>query len=72
MMAEIMASSAGYITKAPGGSAAFGGFKDWFIDTFHRPGFTIELGKGVNPLPLTDLFSIGNKVREMLLLDAMM
>ncbi len=72
MMASIMASAAGYTVKAPVGSAAFGGFKDWFIDTFHRPGFTIELGKGVNPLPLTDLFSIGNKVREMLLLDAMM
>lgn len=72
MMAEIMASAAGYKTQAPTGSAAFGGFKDWFIDCFHRPGFTIEMGRGINPLPLTDFSDISNKVREMLLLDAML
>ncbi|RDU35373.1 peptidase M14 [Neobacillus piezotolerans] len=29
------------------------GFKDWFIQEYRRPGFTIELGKGINPLPLS-------------------
>ena len=29
------------------------GFKDWFIQEFKRPGFTIELGRGINPLPLS-------------------
>ena len=29
------------------------GYKDWFIKEFRRPGFTIELGKGVNPLPIS-------------------
>ncbi len=29
------------------------GYKDWFIQEFHRPGFTLELGKGINPLPLS-------------------
>jgi g-D-glutamyl-meso-diaminopimelate peptidase len=27
------------------------GFKDWFIAEFRRPGFTVELGCGENPLP---------------------
>lgn len=72
MMAQIMASAAGYTINAPVGSAAFGGFKDWFIDTFHRPGFTIEMGRGINPLPLTDFAGIYEKVRELLLLDAML
>jgi g-D-glutamyl-meso-diaminopimelate peptidase len=31
------------------------GFKDWFIQEFKREGFTIELGKGINPLPLSHL-----------------
>ncbi|MDQ0350799.1 g-D-glutamyl-meso-diaminopimelate peptidase [Alkalibacillus filiformis] len=31
------------------------GYKDWFIQDFRRPGFTLELGQGVNPLPITDL-----------------
>lgn len=29
------------------------GYKDWFIQTFRRPGFTFELGLGVNPLPIS-------------------
>jgi g-D-glutamyl-meso-diaminopimelate peptidase len=29
-----------------------GGYKDWFIQNTGRPGFTVELGTGTNPLPL--------------------
>lgn len=29
------------------------GYKDWFIQEFRKPGFTIEFGFGVNPLPLS-------------------
>lgn len=72
MMAQIMASASGYTVAAPAGSAAFGGFKDWFIEQFSRPGFTIELGRGQNPLPLKDFEDIYERVREMLLLDAML
>ncbi|MED1607376.1 M14 family metallopeptidase [Cytobacillus kochii] len=32
---------------------SFAGFRDWFIKEYRRPGFTMELGKGVNPLPLS-------------------
>ncbi|PAV29440.1 peptidase M14 [Virgibacillus profundi] len=31
---------------------SFAGYKDWFIQEFRRPGFTIELGTGINPLPI--------------------
>lgn len=27
------------------------GYKDWFIKEFRRPGFTVETGRGQNPLP---------------------
>ncbi|MGY4690148.1 M14 family metallopeptidase [Salibacterium sp. K-3] len=27
------------------------GYRDWFIKTFRRPGFTVETGTGNNPLP---------------------
>ncbi|MCT8138841.1 LysM peptidoglycan-binding domain-containing protein [Anaerobacillus sp. CMMVII] len=30
-----------------------GGFKDWFIQETGRPGFTIEVGVGTNPLPFS-------------------
>lgn len=38
------------------------GYKDWFIQEFRRPGFTIELGKGINPLPLSQLDKIMTNV----------
>lgn len=72
MMSEILACSSGYRAVEPTGSAAFGGFKDWFIDTYHRAGFTIELGRGENPLPISDMYPIYKRVQEMLLLDAML
>ncbi len=31
---------------------SYAGYKDWFIQDWQRPGFTIEVGSGVNPLPL--------------------
>jgi len=38
--------------------AVGGGFKDWFIEEFKKPGFTIEIGKGKNPLPIENFDDI--------------
>ncbi|MBO7252997.1 MAG: M14 family metallocarboxypeptidase [Oscillospiraceae bacterium] len=38
--------------------SAFAGYKDWFIQTYRRPGFTIECGSGENPLPLSQFQEI--------------
>ncbi|MBB6452298.1 g-D-glutamyl-meso-diaminopimelate peptidase [Salirhabdus euzebyi] len=37
---------------------SYAGYKDWFIQKWRRPGFTIELGQGVNPLPLAQFDEI--------------
>jgi len=37
---------------------SWAGYKDWFIYEFRRPGFTVELGRGVNPLPLSQFGEI--------------
>ena len=71
-MAEIMAQSSGYALEDPEGLASLGGFKDWFIGEFNRPGFTVELGKGQNPLPMSDLDDIYCRVEEMLTLVCLM
>ncbi|MFS0861550.1 M14 family metallopeptidase [Fredinandcohnia sp. 179-A 10B2 NHS] len=34
------------------------GYKDWYIQEWRRPGFTLELGEGVNPLPLSQFDEI--------------
>ncbi|MBQ6153238.1 MAG: gamma-D-glutamyl-meso-diaminopimelate peptidase [Ruminococcus sp.] len=51
-LAEKMAARSGYTYTKPTGTAVGGGFKDWFSKRFCRPGFTIEIGKGENPLPI--------------------
>lgn len=71
-MAEIMATSSGYALDVPTGLAVGGGFKDWFIKTYSRPGFTIEVGKGQNPLPISSAPEIYLRIREMLILTAIM
>ena len=72
LMAAVMASASGYTAARPHGLASHGGFKDWFIQEYGRPGFTIELGKGENPLPVEGFEIMYEKAREMLLLALMM
>lgn len=50
LMAEVLAASCGYKVCRPEKIASHGGFKDWFIHTMHRPGFTIEIGRGEKPI----------------------
>lgn len=69
-LASLLAESSGYRLAAPGGLASHGGFKDWFIEKRHRPGFTIEIGKGENPLPITELESIYRKLQEAMYIMA--
>lgn len=66
LMAEVMAVSSGYTVAKPTGLASHGGFKDWFIESTGRPGFTVECGKGENPLPLEDFEPLYDRLREML------
>lgn len=37
---------------------SYAGYKDWFIQEWRRPGFTIELGSGTNPLPIAQFDKI--------------
>lgn len=65
-MARAMAQASGYTVSAPEGLASGGGFKDWFITEFYRPAFTVEAGKGTNPLPDSDFAAIYEKLKPML------
>ena len=51
-LGEKLAQVSGYALADTPYESAFAGYKDWFIKAFRRPGFTVEAGLGVNPLPL--------------------
>ena len=65
-LAEKMSEISGYKVASPEPIAAGGGFKDWFIEKLHRCGFTVEIGKGKNPLPLRDFETEYPVVRKIL------
>ena len=57
-LAEEFARVSGYALEDTPYQSAYAGYKDWFIQTFRRPGFTIEAGSGENPLPLSQFDEI--------------
>lgn len=71
-LARIFSAVSGYELIGNDGLASHGGFKDWFIDFFNKPAFTIEMGKGENPLPVTDFEPIMEKILPILTLSAML
>jgi g-D-glutamyl-meso-diaminopimelate peptidase len=66
VIAEKLAQVSGY--RAVKLSDSDAGYKDWFIQQFRKPGFTVEAGLGVNPLPLTQFDAMYDKVSRILLL----
>ena len=42
----------GYTVEETPIASGYAGYKDWFIQNYNRPGYTIEVGQGINPLPI--------------------
>jgi len=65
---ELLAQVSGYQLAETYGIASYAGYKDWFIQEYRRPGYTIEVGRGTNPLPISQFDTIYNNNEELLLL----
>ena len=70
-IAATFAAVSGYSPEDTPAAASYAGYRDWFIQSFRRPGFTIECGKGVNPLPLEDFPEIRRRTLGILTLGAL-
>ena len=57
-LGEEFARVSGYQLEDTPYESAFAGYKDWFIKNFRRPGYTIEVGSGQNPLPIQQFAEI--------------
>ena len=58
--AETFSAVSGYTVEDTPFASGFAGYKDWYIQQYDRPGYTIECGQGQNPLPISDF----NKIYE--------
>lgn len=55
---KTLASVSGYELELVPAASGYAGYKDWFILTYNRPGYTVEAGLGENPLPIEDFDKI--------------
>ncbi len=55
---NLLSTASSYPLELTPPESSFAGYKDWFIQDFNRPGYTIETGKGTNPLPITQFDEI--------------
>lgn len=60
--------ASGYAADTAPYASAFAGFKDWVIAALDTPAFTIEAGRGLNPLPLTQFDAIYRANEELMVL----
>ena len=67
---EEFAKESGYVLSDPEGVASYAGYKDWFIQDWRRPGYTVEVGLGKNPLPISQFNKIYADNLNMLLLSS--
>ncbi|MEE1043765.1 MAG: M14 family zinc carboxypeptidase [Clostridia bacterium] len=59
-IARALAEVSGYELSLTPSESAYAGYKDWFIQAYNKPGYTIEAGTGINPLPLEQFDEIYN------------
>ena len=70
-LGEEFARVSGYTLTEPAFNSSFAGYKDWFIQKFRKPGYTIEVGQGVNPLPISQFDEIYRDNLGILVLAAL-
>lgn len=65
-VAQKLSKLCGYRISDTEGLASYGGLTDWCVQRMGLPSFTLECGKGVNPLPLSQFFPIYTDLRRLL------
>ena len=65
-LASVIGRLTGYCVSEAEGTASYGGLTDWFVKEFKKPSFTLECGKGVNPIDISSEGAIFYTVRELL------
>ena len=66
------AEVSGYTLDDTPYNSSFAGYKDWFIQNYNRPGYTIEVGSGNNPLPISQFDTIYYNNLGILVLGALL
>ena len=71
-MAKIFSALTDYTLVKNEGLYSSGGLKDWFIEEFGSPAFTVEIGKGKNPLPIEAVDEIYERLESMMVVGTIL
>lgn len=66
---RIFSNISGYAISEVPYEAAYAGYKDWFVEQYRRPGYTIEVGIGRNPISISQFDTIYRENEEIMLLS---
>jgi len=69
---QTFADVSGYRLSDVPFESGFAGYKDWFLQEYRRPGFTIEAGIGQSPLPISQFNEIYNNNIGILVLGVIL
>jgi len=69
-IAEQFSRVSGYTVADVPYASSFAGYKDWFLQEYRRPGYTIEAGYGENPLPISQFDEIYRENEGIFVLGA--
>ncbi len=65
-ISKIISKMTKYNLAETSDTASYGGLTDWLIQKYEKPAYTIECGKGENPLDMCNLMSIYTSLKELL------
>lgn len=67
-----LSEASGYSLEDTPINSSYAGLKDWFIQNYNKPGYTIEVGIGENPLPISQFDEIYNDNIGILVLSSVL
>lgn len=70
IIGEKFARISGYLLETTPYSSGYAGYKDWFIQDYNKPGYTIEVGLGTNPISISQFSTIYNENEGILITAA--
>ncbi len=69
---ERFANVSGYTLADAPFESSFAGYKDWFLQEYKRPGYTIEAGLGQNPIQISQFSKIYRDNLAILVLGSLL
>jgi len=66
-LATKLSKASGYMLEDVPSESSHAGYRDWYIESFNRPGYTIECGLGESPLPICDFDDIYKRVCPLMM-----